>query len=273
MENKLKDALTAYNTATGAIASPPEWFVETMRSQGTRNITIDTWNALCTNVRRLAANGAAADELIKVFGDLLNEIISNVEATKAASKVPVKYDSNNILFESVDGTERVVIPNRIPSNILNGIYVIPPQVIDDKLPHHSYKVTQIDYANYGARIHYFCEYAGCLSDAHSVEITATNWNIVTDKKVGDDETLYPIVFINVITCNDRISGNATGLPNRINVSFDGYTGKLTISADSGDQVMDYSYSIDIEVIDGARYYNERFIIVKVIQMAQSNNGG
>ena len=268
MEETLNDAIDTYNTSTDVETQLPRWFIDTMRSQGTRNITVETWNQLCANVRKLASNGAAADEIIKAFGDLLKEIISNVKATKAASKVPVKYDSNNILFESVDGTERAVIPSRIPSNILNGIYVLPPQFFDSTLPSKSYKVQQVDYNNYGARIHYFCRYTGCLSDAYSVELTATNWNLLTDKTIGDNEPFNPTVFTNVIPCNDRTSGNAVGLPNRINVTFDGYTGKLTISADSGDQIMGYSYAIEIEVLDSVYYYNDRYIIVKVTQMAQ-----
>lgn len=265
MENKLNDALTAYDAATGAIASPPEWFVETMRSQGTRNITVDTWNTLCTNVRRLASNGAAADELIKVFGDLLKDIVEHVKATKSASKMPVKYDSDNLLFESVDGTERVVVPSRIPSNVINTVSVLSPQYFDSSKFQPTYYITQLTYESYGARIHFNCNYVGCLSSSYTISLYAGNWNLVADKTIGDNEPYYPTVFTNVSTCTDRTSGSVSGLPNDIDVDFNPDTGTLKLSTSEGYDIADYSYGIDIEIVDSMPYHNSRSIYVKVIQ--------
>ena len=87
MLDKLNDALAAYDIATGEVAAPPAWFIETMRSQGTRNITVETWNALCMNVRHLASDGAAVDALLKAFADLMSDAIQDIKSnTEAVSE-------------------------------------------------------------------------------------------------------------------------------------------------------------------------------------------
>lgn len=126
MIDKLNDALAAYDTATGAVTAPPEWFVETMRSQGTRNITVETWNALCMNVRRLASNGVATDTLLKIFGELFNSEITEREKADTDIIAALNNLTNTLNNEMAvrEEADAKKLDKKEPPNVLAHAYMV-----------------------------------------------------------------------------------------------------------------------------------------------------
>lgn len=99
MEETLNDAIDTYNTSTDVETQLPRWFIDTMRSQGTRNITVETWNQLCANVRKLASNGVAVDVLLKTLAEHasgLDEFTDSLNKTIATNASNINSNSKAI---------------------------------------------------------------------------------------------------------------------------------------------------------------------------------
>ena len=88
-ENLEKDFETYDKLATSADNVPP-WFADVTRTLGTRNITVELWNTLCQNVRKLASDCNTQDEFIRVLNTYLSSAIDSVNNNTLAINTEIQ---------------------------------------------------------------------------------------------------------------------------------------------------------------------------------------
>lgn len=85
LEKAFQEFLFTYNKELGESFEIPMWFKDVMRTSGTRNITLETWNSLCANVRKLAANDNAVADLLENFKNLLKRAMVEIDSEIASA--------------------------------------------------------------------------------------------------------------------------------------------------------------------------------------------
>ena len=93
LENLEKDFETYDKLATSADNVPP-WFADVTRTLGTRNITVELWNTLCQNIRKLASDCNTQDEFIRVLSTYLSSVIDSVNNNTFAIKTEAQERKN-----------------------------------------------------------------------------------------------------------------------------------------------------------------------------------
>lgn len=105
------DLDTLLNLLNQYLNSPdvPVWFRELSKTALSRNITIDDWNTLCYNIRRIVADKVSYKTLKSFSGAIINYINNNF-SLKGHNLVSVRVESNELCFEFEDGSHFWLTP-------------------------------------------------------------------------------------------------------------------------------------------------------------------
>lgn len=72
--DELDKDLESYNSNLNSSNNVPAWFLDTMRTHATRNITLELWNTLSQNVKKIASDSKTQDTLLRALVNAIHAL-------------------------------------------------------------------------------------------------------------------------------------------------------------------------------------------------------
>lgn len=116
--DELDKALESYDSSLNSSNNVPAWFLDTMRTYATRNITLELWNTLSQNVKKIASDSKTQDTLLRALVNAIHALDDKTASREwhhatwdADMRILQFYNKDNVKMNEVDLTLPEIVTN------------------------------------------------------------------------------------------------------------------------------------------------------------------